>query len=201
MDKLSELGTARGFAERRVKRARHELTVAEAECANATADYRAYAAEVGECLCWVQDTGTKHVRVQHPECPSHPVHETTEEAMPDEITDHPFTVRLQDGMGPHGQLHPCSTCDKPQMSHSHRSDDLRLAKPVQPEMDALRAALAVWADKLDWEPTGSLGCGTAYDVADAARAVLAVYDEQVAAMERARNFHVNETMLRKLTEG
>lgn len=165
-----------------------------------------------ECLCWVQNMGTRHTRIQHPECPSHPVHETTEEAMTDKITDHRFTTKLRDGVGPYGPLHPCNLCGKPQMSHQlptepnetehrHLADGLRVAAPVQPEMDALRAALAVWADKLDWEPTGSLGCVTAYDVADAARAVLTVYDEQVAAMERARNFHVNETMLRKLTEG
>lgn len=83
----------------------------------------------------------------------------------------------------------------------HLADGLRVAAPVQPEMDALRAALGRWSTEVAWEPEGSLGQPVAYDVADAARAVLAVYDEQVAAMERARNFHVNETMLRKLTEG
>ena len=129
--------------------------------------------------------------------------------MTDKVIDHHFVCKNQDGIEVPGPLHPCEVCGKPRMTHQlighvtqrHLTDGLRVAKPVQPEMDALRSALAVWDDKVDWEPTGSLGCGTAYDVAEAAKAVLSVYDEQVAAMERERNFHVNEAMLRKLAEG
>lgn len=48
MDKLSELGTARGFAEQRVERAQRELVEALTERNSAAANYQQYAAECGQ---------------------------------------------------------------------------------------------------------------------------------------------------------
>lgn len=33
------------------------------------------------------------------------------------IADHVFTVRRQDGIGPHPDNHPCSTCRQPKSAH------------------------------------------------------------------------------------
>lgn len=37
--------------------------------------------------------------------------------MNEPITDHVFTVRRQDGIGPHPDNHPCSQCGEPKNAH------------------------------------------------------------------------------------
>ncbi|AGT12968.1 hypothetical protein KAYACHO_64 [Mycobacterium phage KayaCho] len=74
--------------------------------------------------------------------------------------------------------------------------ELSVPEPTQPEIEALRRALAAFDD---WPPSGpQADRAEAQAVAEAARAVVALYDAQVMAMRQAAAQQISQAQIEQL---